>query len=129
MLSGIKLPGNHRRLCSSPAGVASQCRADPLSLDTAEALQLLRLHGDLATEADLASGALDERDTVGVERLVDGGSAGLGASDGDTLASSSSGSLCDGRLVTLAEPCNNGVLHAELDEVEGKEPDNVLQEC
>lgn len=56
----------NRVLCG-PAGVASKDGSSALSLDRRESLKLLGLHRHLGTEANLASSALDERDTVGVQ--------------------------------------------------------------
>ena len=94
-----------------------------MSLDAAEALQLLRLHRHLLTEADLAGGAADERDTVGVHGFVDGRGAGLGASHGHAFR----GLLPDRTSVALTDPFDDSSLHREFDEVERDEPDNVLR--
>ena len=93
------------------------------SLDRAETLELLGLHGDLLTEANLTRRAADERHTVRVERLVDRGRARGRASHGDAGLL---GVLSDNLVVTLAEVLDDRRLHRELDEVEREEPNDVL---
>ena len=97
--------------------------ASARSLDRAEALEFLGLHRNLLAEADLASGTTNERDTVGVERLVDRRGARGRASHGDT---SLLGLRGDSGVVTLAEVLDDRRLHRELDEVEREEPNDVL---
>jgi len=62
-----KVGNSMKRVLCGPAGVASKDSSSALSLDRGESLKLLGLHGHLATEANLASSALDERDTVRVQ--------------------------------------------------------------
>lgn len=97
-----------------------------MCLDAAEALELFGLHRnvDLAAKADLASGPLDERHTVGVQRLVDRSDTRLGAGEGDTSAGR--GLASDLGFVTSTESLDDGSLHRELDPVERDEPDDVL---
>ena len=88
-------------------------------------MELIALDANPATETDLASGAADEANTVGVERLVDGSSTGLSASDGNTrLAGLGLGVLLG--LALLAQVLDDGSLHRELDQVERDVPDDVL---
>ena len=95
------------------------------SLNAAESLQLLRLDGDLSTEANLASGPLDEGHTVGVQRFVDRGGARNGLDQGNT--SSSEGSLRgSATLAALADVLDDGGLHGKLDKVKREEPNDVL---
>ena len=65
MLSGIGQTSNG--LSIGAGWMAGQDSTGMSSLDTAEPLQFLRLHGNLSTEADLAGSPLDERHTVGVQ--------------------------------------------------------------
>jgi len=109
-------------LCSSATRVAGQSGSNSLRLDTAKSLELLGLHGDLLPEANLASSALDERHTIRVQRLVDGGSARLGTSDGDTGGGDGSSGGLD---MPVAEVLDDSSLHGELDQVKGQEPDDV----
>ena len=99
--------------------------ASARSLDRAEALELLGLHGDLLTKADLAGSATDERHTVRVKRLVDRSRARGRAGHGDAGLLRVLG---DGLVVTLAEVLDDRGLHRELDQVQRQEPDNVLQD-
>ena len=111
-------------LCVGGAGgVARERLASALRLDAGEPLELLGLDRDTASEADLAGGTLDEGHTVRVEGLVDGGSAGLGAGEGNAA---SLGGLERLGLVAGTELLDDGGLHRELDQVEGEEPDDVL---
>ena len=96
------------------------------SLDRAEALELLGLHGDLLAEANLARRAADERHTVRVQRLVDGRRTRLSTRDGNARRDLS-GLGADGALVTVAEVLDDRGLHRELDQVRGQGPDDVLQ--
>ena len=94
-------------------------------LDAGESLQLLRLDGDLSTEANLAGSPLDKGHTVGVQRLVDRSGTGSGLDQGDT--SGSEGGLCSSTTVaTLTEILDGGSLHGKLDEIEREEPNDVL---
>lgn len=98
------------------------------SLDATQPPELVGGHpGGIAAEADLAGSAADEADTVGVERLVQGGGARLGA-DERNLAS---GGLGDGggdlALLAGTEVLDDRGLHGELDQVEREEPDDVLK--
>ena len=95
------------------------------SLDRAEALELLGLHGDLLAEANLARRAADERHTVRVERLVNRGRTRGRASHGDAGLL---GVLSDNLVVTLAEVLDDRGLHRELDQVQRQEPDDVLED-
>lgn len=114
-------------LCVGSAGrVAGEGRASALRLDGAEPLELFGLDRDPSSKADLAGGALDEGDTVRVEGLVDGGSAGLGASEGNTSCAFE-GSLVHSGFVAGTERLDDGGLHRELDQVKGEEPDDVLE--
>jgi hypothetical protein len=54
----------------SSTWVASEGSTDTLRLNTAESLELVGLHRDLGTEANLASGPLNKRHTIRVQRLV-----------------------------------------------------------
>lgn len=105
------------------AGVACESLASALGLDAAEPLELLGLDRDSASKADLAGGAFDEGDTIGVEGLVDRGGAGLGADQGNTAFL---GSLGGSERVASTELLDDGCLHGELDQVKGEEPDDVL---
>lgn len=113
------------RLCSGSAGIASQCLADTLSLDTAKSLQLLRLDQNPTSEADLASSALNEGDTVRIHRLVDRGSTRLCACHGNT---SLIRNFDSGQFVTCTQFLDNSRLHCKFNQVEREEPDDVLQE-
>lgn len=106
--------------------MTSQDLARLLSLDAAEALELFGLDAHTLAEADLASSTTDERSTVGVERLVDRGGAGLGTGHGDALGLGLGGSG-GGGLVTVAEVLDDSSLHGELDPVERHEPNDVLE--
>ena len=114
------------RLCRRARGVTREDGASLRSLDRGEATELLGLDRDLLPEADLVGGAAEERDTVRVERLVDRRSTGLGARDGNARRDLSSLGA-DGALVTVAEVLDDRGLHRELDEVHGREPDDVLK--
>jgi len=94
-------------------GAARQSGTDALGLDTAESLQLLRLHRYLLPKPDLAHGTLDERHTIGVHGLVYRGGAGLGASNRDTFHSGLSNLL----QTTVTEELDDSALHGELDPI------------
>ena len=91
-------------------------------LDGTEALKFFGLHGDLRAEADLAGSTADEGDTVGVHGLVDGGSTGLCASQGNTFRGLGRNDL----VVAVTDPFDDGSFHGEFDQIEGEEPNNVL---
>jgi len=94
-------------------------------LDAAESLQLLWLDRNLSTKANLSGGPLDERDTIGVQRLVDGGDTRSGLDQGN--ASSPEGSLIRGTtFATLADVLDDSGFHRKLDEIEREEPNNIL---
>lgn len=107
---------------SSAAWVAGQSRADPLGLDTAESLEFLGLHRDSTAESNLAGSALDERDTVGVQRFVNRSSARLSAGDGNAGGCDCGGSTF---FAVFTETLDDSSLHGELDPIQGHEPDNV----
>ena len=87
-------------------------RAGLRGLDAAEALELLGLDENAASEANLARRATDEGRAVEVETLVDRGGAGLGARERDTLGLG--GDLLDGlALVAGMEPLDDRGLHRE----------------
>lgn len=110
-----------------PAGVPGEDSAGLGGLDTGEPLELVGSHlGGVGAEADLAGSTTDEADTVGVEGLVDGGSAGLGASERNLAVSLLSDHLGNLAGLALAEVLDDGGLHGELDKVERQEPDDVL---
>jgi len=109
------------RLCCSATGVTGQDSTGLLSLDAAEPLEFIRLHGNLSTKADLAGGTSDERHSVGVQRLVDRSSTRGGTGERNARLFS----LSDLTLGTDSQPFDNGSLHSKLDEIEGHEPDDV----
>lgn len=110
-------------LCSVSAGVTSESSSDTLSLYAAEAVEFFRLDGHFSAKTDTARSTPDERDTVGVEGLVDGGSTGLSAGDGDTSRSFGEHLV----FTALTKGFDNSCLHAEFDPVKGSEPNDVLQ--
>ena len=106
-----------------PTRVPRQRSTNALRLNTAKPLQLLGLHRNLLPKPNFPRRALDEADTVRVQRLMDRRSARLGAGDGNTSGGDSGGS----ELVPLAETFDNGGFHREFDPVERDEPDDVLR--
>ena len=127
--SGPTLKANHDTHRSSrllrTARVAGQRRTSLGSLDAGEALELALAHLDaLVSEARTVSSTLEEADTVGVHRLVDGSSARSGAGKRN-LSTGGLGSLGSLALATVAESLDDGGLHRELDPVQGEEPDDV----
>ena len=121
--TGVSGRPNTACLCGLARRVACESGASLGSLDGTEALQLIGLHRYFLAEADLAGGTADERDTVGVERLVDGGGTGLSAGDGDTSGLSGGGGSGE---VASTDALDDGSLHRELDPVEGDEPNDIL---
>ena len=107
--------------------MASEYGARLRSLKAREAAEFLGLDRNLLPEADLVSGTAQEGDTVGVERLVNGGSTRLSAGDRNA-AGRLARLLAEGGLVTLAQVLDDRGLHCELNQVHGQEPNNVLYE-
>lgn len=114
-------------LCSSARRVSRESPASILGLNRAEALELFRLHANLATEANLPSRTLDKANTVGIHRLVDRSSTGLGASQRNMTSLGLGDGLGSKTLVTFAKVFDDRGLHGELHPVEGYEPDDILK--
>lgn len=110
-----------------PAWVPGEDSAGLGGLDTGEPRKLVGGHlGGVGAEADLAGSAADEADTVGVEGLVEGSSARLGAGERNAAVSLFSNHLGNLAGLALAERLDDRSLHGELDKVERQEPDDVL---
>jgi hypothetical protein len=111
-------------LCCGARRVAGEGGTGLLGLNTAKTLELSWRHLDttVLAETDLPGGASEETNTIGVERLVDGSSAGLGASKRDVAMF-----LLGLGLLALAEVLDDSSLHSELDPIQRHEPDNVLE--
>lgn len=105
---------------SSSGSRSLQGSASLLSLDGRESSKLVLGHGDPLTllEASSSHSSVDEGGSVGVERLVSGGSS----SDGLVAADNGNGSLSG---LSLLEPSDDGELETELDQVEREVPDDV----
>jgi len=107
------------------ARVASERSAGVLSLDATEARQFVGIDINLLTKAHFPSGTAQERNTVRVQGLVDRGGTGLGTFERDGPTLSSGKLLACLAFAAFMEGLDDGSLHAELDEVERQEPDDV----
>jgi len=98
----------------SSAGVPGQGLPGYSSLDRSQSFQFVGRHSwGIGTEANLAGSTLKEANTVRVQRLVDGGGAGLSAGKRDIAGGGSSSLLS----LTLTEVLDDGCLHGELNEI------------
>ena len=114
-------------LCGRPAGMTRQRCTRALCLNTAESLQLFWFDGHLAPQANLPRRPTNERNTIRVQRLVNGRSARLSPSNrnpGTTCRLLHSQPLR--LLVTATQPLDDSELHPKLDPIQRNEPDNVL---
>ena len=106
-----------------PTRIPCKSLSNLLCLNSSKPLNLFRFHRNLSSNSNFTSSPLDKRDTIRVQRFMDGGCPWSSTCQGDSGSSFFNGF----KFTATAKRFYNGRLHGEFDPVKGYKPDDVLK--